>query len=130
LTAEILIFFSNIVLKCKHLLDSQFKGKRRNVVGGLIPPSPSFADGGQSQRKGMGQLEYQSMPSLRGVAHDGWFCVFIIFKKAGKPISSQLSSSCQGNWYSTVKADGTARPSMPGHSPPASQASRRVGPAL
>jgi hypothetical protein len=50
-------------------------------------------------------------------------------KAAGKSIILQLCSSCQGNWYSTEKAGGTARPSMPGHSPPASQASRRVGPA-
>jgi hypothetical protein len=26
----------------------------------------------------MGLLEYQAMLSLRGVAHDGWLCTFII----------------------------------------------------
>ncbi len=62
------------------------------------------------------------MPSLHDVAHD--------------TISSQLCRSCQGNRYSTQKAAcGKARPSRtisypPGHSPPASQAGRRVGPAL
>jgi hypothetical protein len=25
----------------------------------------------------MGLLEYQAMPSLRDVAHDGWLCTFI-----------------------------------------------------
>ncbi len=29
------------------------------------------------QREGMGLLEYQTMPSLREVAHDGWLCTFI-----------------------------------------------------
>ncbi len=50
-------------------------------------------------------------------------------------ISLQLGSPCQGNRYGTEKAGGTARPShakshLPGHSPPASQAGRRVWPAL
>jgi hypothetical protein len=31
-----------------------------------------------NQREGMGLLEYQAMPSLRGVAHDGWLCTFTI----------------------------------------------------
>jgi hypothetical protein len=30
--------------------------------------------GGTSQREGMGLIEYQAMPSLRDVAHDGWLC--------------------------------------------------------
>ncbi len=29
-----------------------------------------------SQRESMGLLEYQAMPSLRDVAHDGWLCTF------------------------------------------------------
>ena len=33
---------------------------------------------GESQREGMGLLEYQIMPSLRDVAHDGWLCTFTI----------------------------------------------------
>jgi hypothetical protein len=54
---------------------------------------------------------------------------------AGNSISSQLGSCCQGNRYGTEKAGGTARPSrkkthLPVHSPPASQADRRVGSAL
>jgi hypothetical protein len=92
------------------------------LLVGLSPPS--FVDGGQSQREGIGQPEYQSMPSLRGVAHDGWLCRFIIIKAARKSIILQLCSSCQGNRYGREKAGGTCRVS-----PPARQASRRVGPA-
>jgi hypothetical protein len=41
----------------------------------------------------------------------------------------------QGGWNGTEKAGGTARPlltksHLPGHSPPAGKAGRRVGPAL
>jgi hypothetical protein len=32
----------------------------------------------QKQREGMGLLEYQAVPSLRDVAHDGWLCKFTI----------------------------------------------------
>jgi len=62
--------------------------------------------------------------------------VFIYYiTTAENSISSQLGSSCQGGWYGTVKAGGTARSlhkksHMPGHSPPAGKAGRRVGPAL
>ncbi len=30
------------------------------------------------QREGMGQLEYQAVPSLRDVPNDGWLCTFSI----------------------------------------------------
>jgi hypothetical protein len=87
----------------------------------------------EDQREGMGLLEYQAMPSLREVTYDGWLCTCTV-TAAGNSISSQLGSSCKGNRYSTVKAGGTVRPSrtshLPGHSPLASQAGRRVGPAL
>ncbi len=29
-----------------------------------------------TQREGMGLLEYQALPTLRDVAHDGWLCTF------------------------------------------------------
>ncbi len=86
-----------------------------------------------SQREGTGLLEYQAMPSLRDVAHDGWLVVYIYYiTEAGHSISLQLDSSCQGNRYGTQKAGDTARPSrtkshLPGHFPPASQADRRIG---
>jgi hypothetical protein len=62
--------------------------------------------------------------------------IYYIHTAAGNPINTQLASSCQGGWYGTEKAGGgTVRPSrikshLPGHFPPASQAGRRVGPAL
>jgi hypothetical protein len=31
-----------------------------------------------NQKEGIGLVEYQAMPSLRDVAHDGWLCAFII----------------------------------------------------
>jgi hypothetical protein len=76
------------------------------------------------------------MPSLRDLAHDGWICKFnICITASGNSIISQLGSSCQGNRYGTEKTGGTAGPShkkshLPSHSPPVSQAGRRVGPAL
>jgi hypothetical protein len=83
----------------------------------------------------MGLLEYQTMPSLRHVAHDGGLCAFTILQQLEIPSSVQLGSSCQGNRYSTEKPGGTARRSrtkshLPAPSPPASQAGRRIGPAL
>ncbi len=58
---------------------------RRNKVMTLHGVLPSLAGGewpgrcdlytvmdGPYQREGMGLLEYQVMPSLRDVAHDGW----------------------------------------------------------
>jgi hypothetical protein len=88
----------------------------------------------QPQREG-GLLEYQAMPSLLDVAHDGLFCTFTI--------SQQLSNPSARSWAAPVRATGTVRkrqaiqprPSrtkshLPGHSPPASQAGRCVGLAL
>jgi hypothetical protein len=75
------------------------------------------------------------MPSLRVVAHDGWLRFTALYNSSWGSISTQLGSSCQGNRYGTEKAGGMAPPShtkphLPGHFPPASQAGRRVGPAL
>ncbi len=61
--------------------------------------------------------------------------VVYYIRAAGNSVSSQLDSSCRGNRYGKEKAGGTARSSrtkshMPGHSPSASQAGRRVGPVL
>ena len=93
---------------------------------------------GGSQRGGMGILEYQAMPSLRDVAHDGWLCAFTIqCNRSWKFHQRQLDSSCKGNLCCTEKAGGTTRPSrrkshLPGAGrlPLASKAGRRVGPAL
>ena len=32
----------------------------------------------RNQREGIGLLEYQAMPTLRDVAHDGWLCTISI----------------------------------------------------
>jgi hypothetical protein len=57
----------------------------------------------------MGLLEYQAMPSMRDVDHDGILCTFTIhITAAGNSNSSQLGSSCQGP---VQQAGGTARPS-------------------
>jgi hypothetical protein len=74
----------------------------------------------------MGLLEYQAMSSLRDVAHDGALCTF---NKRSAPDLSRMVSL-------PLRAGGMDRPSrikshpaVPGHSPPAGQADRRVGPA-
>jgi hypothetical protein len=74
------------------------------------------------------------MLSLRDVGHDGWLSAFL-FNRSWNFHQFVAGRSWQGNRYGTEKADSTARPSrtkshLPGHSPPASQAVRRVGPAL
>jgi hypothetical protein len=86
----------------------------------------------------MGLLEYQAMPSLRDVTHDGWLCTFSIQQQLEIPSARSWAapvSTVKATAYGIVKAGGTARPSrtkshLPGHSPPASQAGRCVRPAL
>jgi hypothetical protein len=98
----------------------------------FLPYSLTFG----TQREGMGLLEYLAMPSLCDVANDRLLCTLAICTTAaGNSISSQLGSPCQGNRYGMEKAGGTASPAhtkshLPGHSPPASQTGRRVGPSL
>jgi hypothetical protein len=76
----------------------------------------------------MGQLEYQAMPSLRDVAHDGVLCTFSKASAAGNSVSSQLGSSCQGNQDGTEKARPSRTKShLPDHSSPASHADCHVG---
>jgi hypothetical protein len=72
-----------------------------------------------AQREGMGLLEYQVMPSLRDVAHDGVLCTFNIRSAPGNP-------SGQAAWTVHHVQNHT----LLGHSPPACQAGRRVGQAL
>ncbi len=74
-------------------------------------------------------------PSLRDVAHDGWLCNEYIYYITAAFQLAAVGSSCQGYRYGTEKASSTARSSrtkkhLPGHSPPASRAGRRVEPAL
>jgi hypothetical protein len=89
----------------------------------------------RNQREGMGLLEHQTVSSLPDVAHDGWLCTLTSSWNFSRLAAGLLGSFCQGNRYGTDKAGGTARPSrtkshLPGHSPSASQAGRRVRPAL
>jgi hypothetical protein len=71
----------------------------------------------------MCQLECQAMPYLCEVAHDGVLCTF-----------STIDQPQTGTSGMAVRAGGMDQPprtkSHPGHSTPASQAGRRVGPAL
>ncbi len=89
------------------------KGERRWTFGCI------------SQLEGIGLLEYHDMTDF---ITDG--CVLYYETAAGNSISSQLGSSCQGT-------EGKGRPvhhvqtsHLPGHSPAARQAGRRVDPAL
>jgi hypothetical protein len=52
------------------------------------------------QREGMGLLEYQDLPPLRDVAHDGWLCIFTI--------QQQLEIPSARSWAAPVRATGTA----------------------
>jgi hypothetical protein len=60
-------------------------------------------------------------------------CVHLLYNSSWKLIQLAAWQLLSGNRYGTEKAGGPARPSRtkshaPGHSPPASQAGRRVGP--
>jgi hypothetical protein len=45
----------------------------------------------------MGLIEYQAMPSLRDVAHDGWLCTFTMEIPSAR------------NWAAPIRATGTVR---------------------
>jgi hypothetical protein len=73
----------------------------------------------------MGLLEYQVMPYLRHVSSR-------VYKI---PSARSWVAPVRATGHGTENADGTVRPSrikshLPGHSPRASQRSRRVGPTL
>jgi hypothetical protein len=72
----------------------------------------------------MGLLEYQAIPSLRDLAHDGVLCTF-----------SKRSAPDQGKWcgppgQAACTVHHVQNHTLLGHPHPASQAGRRVGPAL
>jgi hypothetical protein len=69
----------------------------------------------------MGLPEYQYMPSLRDVAHDGVLCTF-----SNRSAPSDVVRQGRGHGPCVQVQNHT----LLGHSPPASQAGRRVGPAL
>jgi hypothetical protein len=89
-----------------------------------------------NQREGMGPREYQNMPSLRDEAHDGWLSIVTTVNnnswKFHQDAAGQLLSG-QPVLYGKVREYGTSithKSHQPGHSPPASQAGSRVGPAI
>ncbi len=69
-------------------------------------------------------LEYQYMPSLSDVAHDGVLCTFN--NRSAPDRDKWCGPSGQAAWTVHHMKNDT----LVGHSPPASQAGRRVGPAL
>jgi hypothetical protein len=64
------------------------------------------------QRESMVLLEYQAMPSLLGVAQNGWLCTFTIWQQLEILSASSwaVGSSFIGNRYGTEKAGGADRP--------------------
>jgi hypothetical protein len=90
---------------------------------------------GRGQREAMGLLESQAMPSLRDVAHEGWYMYIYYITAAGIPSARSLAAPVRAIGTVQKRQGGMARSSrtkspMSGHSPPASHAGRRVVPAL
>jgi hypothetical protein len=73
----------------------------------------------------MGLLEYEAMPSFRDVAHDD-VCVHLVIDQFQTGASAWCGPSRQAAWTVHHLQNHT----LLGHSPPVSQASRRVGKAL
>jgi hypothetical protein len=117
----------SLIILCRHHIVSeqgQLYREWLSTISSLI----------YSQREGMGLLEYQVMPSLHDVAHDGWLCsVYICYITMLEIPSARSWASTQPVRYGKGRQYGPFimyKISPPGHSPPASQARRRVGPAL
>jgi hypothetical protein len=72
----------------------------------------------------MGLPEYQSMPSLRDVAHDGVLCTF------SHLVTDQPTSDVVRQGRRHGPSIYVQNHILLGHSPPAYQADRRVGPDL
>jgi hypothetical protein len=49
-----------------------------------IPNYPHHLCHVQREYAYMGLLEYQAMPSLRAVAHDGWLCTILLYSSSWK----------------------------------------------
>ncbi len=78
-----------------------------------------------NQREVVGLLEYQAMPSLRDVAHDGVWCTLI--NRSAPDRGKWFSPSGQTAWTVHHVQNHTL---LLGHSPQATQTGHRVGPAL
>jgi hypothetical protein len=84
-----------------------------------------FTDCRLDQREGMGVLEYQALPSLRDVAHEGVLCTFS--NRSAPDRGKWCGPSGQAVWTVYHKQN---HPLLLGHSPPPSHSGRRVRPAL
>jgi hypothetical protein len=79
--------------------------------------------GGREQREGIDLLEYQAMPSFHVIAHDGVFCVHLVIDHPQTGTSGEIVRAGRMDHHIQNHI-------LLGRSPPASQAGRRVGPAL
>ncbi len=85
--------------------------------------------GGRDQREGLDLLEYQAMPSLRDVAHEGWLCTFTIQQSSwkfrqlpsGQVLSGQPLLYRKDRRY-VLSCPSHTKSHLPGHPSPASQA--------
>jgi hypothetical protein len=84
------------------------------------------ATSSRNQGDGMGLPDYRAMPSLRDVSQDGSLCTFS--KAVDQPQTGLIAVVRQSWRHGPVHHVQNHTPL--GHSPPASQAGRRVGPAL
>jgi hypothetical protein len=83
-----------------------------------------FTDCRLDQRESMGLLEYQALPSLHDIAHDGVLFTFSNISVPGR--GKWCGRSGQAAWTFHFKQNHP----LLCHSPSASQAGRRFGPAL
>jgi hypothetical protein len=65
-------------------------------------------------REGMGLLEYQAMPSMRDVAHDGWLCTFL-YNSSSKFHQLSAWQPLSGQPVRYEKTGGTVCPSCTNH---------------
>ncbi len=78
---------------------------------------------GSHQREGMGLLEYLAMPSLRDVAPGGVLCAF------SNRSAQDRDKWCGRSGQAAQTVHHVQNHTLLGHSLPASQVSRSVGPA-
>jgi hypothetical protein len=92
--------------------------KRRPESQFLVPDwgMPALASECRSKREGMGLLEYQTVPSLRDVAHDRWLCKFsnLLYSswKFHQLAAGQQFLSGQPGWYGKGRLTGVYSPSI------------------
>ncbi len=64
------------------------QSRLRQITTGITQELRWGRGGGEgaavTQREGMGLLEYQAMPSLRELAHDGCLCTYLLYNSSWK----------------------------------------------